>query len=35
MLDMKLIQSCLYTLDCARIEYDASTISKFIKKTTN
>ncbi|AFZ06322.1 hypothetical protein Osc7112_1834 [Oscillatoria nigro-viridis PCC 7112] len=26
MLDMKLIQSCLYVLDCARIEYDASQL---------
>jgi hypothetical protein len=29
MLDMKLIQSCLYTLDCARIEYDASKLKVY------
>ena len=29
MLDMKLIQSCLYVLDCVRIEYDASQLKVY------
>ena len=29
MLDMKLIQSCLYALDCVRIEYDPSKLKAY------